>query len=104
MNVQFQLYEVRREDKEVTIQVTRKIGILHRSSKEGSIKDGEKLCEIEEGVLHSAMKTLKKGGSWKCNVCGVETVSDLTKKTITPMLSTWGVVGLKAGIVGRKKI
>lgn len=87
----------------MTIQVTRKIGILHRSSKEGSIKDGEKLCEIEEGVLHNVMKTLKKGGNWKCTVCGVETVSDLTKKTITPMLSTWGVVGLSAEKVGRNR-
>ncbi len=86
----------------MTIQLTRKIGILHRSSKEGSIKDNEKLCEIDEITLHNVMKTLKNGGSWKCISCGIITVSDLTKKTITPMLSTWGVVGLNVEILKKK--
>ena len=85
----------------MTIIVSRKIGILHRSSKEGSIKENEKLCGIEENIFHIDMITLRKGGTWKCPVCNIVTIADLKKKTIIPMLSEWGVVGLNAEI--RKK-
>lgn len=83
----------------MTIQLSRKIGILHRSSKEGSIKENEKLCGIEENELNIMKKVLRKGGVWKCPICGIVTVADLKNKKITPLISTWGVIGFKAEIL-----
>jgi len=78
----------------MTLSITRKIGILHRTAKEGSIKDNEKLCEVDENVLNNGMKALRAGGKWKCPICGIETTVDLVKKITIPMISAWGVVGL----------
>ena len=85
------------------LSITRNIGILHRSSKEGLVKETEKVCVIEESVFNNGMKTLKTVGKWKCPFCGIETIADSEKKTVTPMISTCGVVGLNVDKFVKRK-
>lgn len=77
----------------MTLILKRKVGILHRSSSEGYIKESENLCGIPEDEFENAKILLRAGGKWTCSVCGTVTISDVKSKKINPMISTWGFIG-----------